>query len=129
MPRPAVACRSLVPVAGVAGSAGALDRAKRRPRLLKILIEFALGGDPQSSSSAPRIWSNRSGGNIEVYANVAAYHDGVNLSVETSPDLIQWLPTQITPTIASETVVSQVLKWTVPGTGPKQFVRLRINTP
>ena len=33
---PAVACRSLVPVAGVAGSAGALDRANRRPWRLKI---------------------------------------------------------------------------------------------
>ncbi|MBC8168109.1 MAG: hypothetical protein H7Y20_19855 [Bryobacteraceae bacterium] len=91
------------------------------------LIECALGGDPNDANSKPSPIGSLNGVNLEMVAKVATKIVGIDLDVESSPDCVNWTSAGVTPTVILEDTLSQTLKWVVPASGPKQFIRLRVD--
>ena len=84
-------------------------------------IEYAMGSDPRSFTISPALVASGSNGTITFPKGAAAAADPkIVYSIELSYDLSHW--TQVAPTAQDGTMLS----YTLGGTEPKKFVRLRI---
>jgi len=91
------------------------------------LLEYALGGSPNSTAASPRPTIEVSGDHLAI-AFVRARSD-VTYLVEGSSDLIDWSPISFTPVALGQT---QIVSDTVPistANPARRFLRLRVTLP
>lgn len=93
------------------------------------LVKYALGLDPNVSSSDGMPILSRDGGSISLSYNKVACATNIVMAVEWSTDLVNWSTAGVTTSILSDDGITQEIRSSVPAGTTSKFLRLSVTKP
>jgi hypothetical protein len=93
------------------------------------LVKYALGLDPNVSTSEGMPILSRDGSNLSLSYNKVACATNIVMAVEWSTDLVNWSTAGVTTTVLSDDGITQEIRSSVPAGTTSKFLRLSVTKP